>query len=928
MFKYTLVMPFLCLAVISGCGGSGGDTATKTDSGSTPKSTTYYTVSVQLQGSGSATPIEQQVAEGESGFITLSASPGYKLHNATGCSGTLSGGEFTTGAIVADCHIDVTFKPAGAVSGQLFPASDTLVDGTLNDRQASFSDNGSCESAQMLDSSRSVYGFSSAVGTGGDLDSEYFALSGNHRDFYRLQLNAGHVVELEVADASDNANLNLFLWNSDCSVVSGSSTDGGDIEQVVALSGGEFVVEVRAVAGISKYVLRTATMWNADYSAEELETLSAGLPAFVANEIILEFSPSADEGVHDAINDALGRSEGIQLSFRHRDTSRATLAQVQPIGAAGPQLSTVMEDLQSLSPRAYETLDTLRTIQRLSQQPGIQRAEPNFLLSAEAEPNDPGYGEQWHFEAVQLSAAWHTTTGVRADGEDIVVAVLDTGVYLGHEDLRAKMMAGYDFQEGDADPDDYNTDGGSSWHGTHVAGTIAASTDNSTGVAGVSWAAKILPVRVIGDAGGTSYNVIQGVRFAAGLSNDSGTLPSQTADVINLSLGGGGYSSIEQNLYSEVSANGIFVVAAAGNENSEEPRYPASYDKVLSVSATSCDNSLASYSSYGPTVSIAAPGGDSRNCGIFSSGRILSTVGTGSGATRSAAYGAMMGTSMAAPHVSGIIGLMLARYPELTFTQFSHLLTNGDITEDLGAEGRDDQFGYGLINAEKAVQAAQALSDGSVQWSAQVVADPGSLYFGQGSEVLFSLQQEGEGNAPGVVDWRSSASWLSAIEQNVDEKGLGTYKAQVDRSQFAEEDAGRYQAELIFALESGGDLRLVATVQVGFATEAAPIYVLLLESSTLEAVYETRAEWNESGELRYAFSGIEPGEYVIRAGSDTDVDKLICQRGEMCGGYPEVEQEGIISVTGEDPAIADVLLDLLSQSRPFPSDSIQPVSRQ
>ena len=192
----------------------------------------------------------------------------------------------------------------------------------------------------------------------------------------------------------------------------------------------------------------------------------------------------------------------------------------------------------------------------------VASAELNTILQPARVPSDPLYTLQWHYPMIRLPQAWDSTIG----SPSVVIAVVDTGVVLTHPDLQGQLVAGYDFissasraRDGDGiDPDPSDPGdlalgtGASSFHGTHVAGTIGAASDRPTGeigVAGVAWGARVMPIRVLGLQGGTNYDVLQGVRYAAGLPNDSGTVPAQPADVINLSLSGGGFSQVAQDLF-------------------------------------------------------------------------------------------------------------------------------------------------------------------------------------------------------------------------------------------------------------------------------------------------------------------------------------------------------------------------------------------
>ncbi|HRZ53410.1 MAG TPA: S8 family serine peptidase, partial [Candidatus Contendobacter sp.] len=197
------------------------------------------------------------------------------------------------------------------------------------------------------------------------------------------------------------------------------------------------------------------------------------------------------------------------------------------------------------------------------------------------------------------------------------------------------------------------------------------------------------------------------VRFAAGLANDSGTVPARRADVINASLGGATPSPTEQSVYSQALAAGVIIVAAAGNDGTSEMNYPAALNGVIAVGAVDSSKARATYSNFGSWVTLVAPGGNIRQ-DVNGDGQVdgvLSTVAKDTGGTLAYDYGIWQGTSMATPHVAGVMALMKAVAPSLTPQTVMSLLTSGALTDDLGAAGKDDQFGYGLINASKAVAA-------------------------------------------------------------------------------------------------------------------------------------------------------------------------------------------------------------------------------
>jgi thermitase len=313
----------------------------------------------------------------------------------------------------------------------------------------------------------------------------------------------------------------------------------------------------------------------------------------------------------------------------------------------------------------------LKLLQVLKGRREVEYAEPDATAHAFATTNDPYFtnGSQWYLSKIQAPSAWDVTTGASS----VVVAVLDTGVRASHPDLAGKVLAGRDFAAGDSDPTDENG------HGTAVAGLIGAATGNGTGMAAVAWKTSILPVRVLGrDGSGSHSDIADGIVWAT----------DQGADVINLSLGGTGSSSTLQNAVNYAWSKGVVIVAAAGNSGDSVPCYPAACTNVVAVSATNSSDTRTDWSNYGSYVDIAAPGEN-----------VLTLSGSNG-------YEAMDGTSFSSPVTAGVVALMRAANPALSNANIvSALLANAD---DLGASGRDNDYGYGRVNARRAVVAVGA----------------------------------------------------------------------------------------------------------------------------------------------------------------------------------------------------------------------------
>jgi serine protease len=304
-----------------------------------------------------------------------------------------------------------------------------------------------------------------------------------------------------------------------------------------------------------------------------------------------------------------------------------------------------------------------------------------------------------------------------------VVAVIDTG-YRPHADLSGQFLPGYDFitdttiandgngRDSDAsDPGDAvlagecgngkpSADQNSSWHGTHVAGTIAAATNNGAGVAGIAFGAKIVPVRVLGKCGGYTSDIADGIIWASGGTVSGVPVNANKARVINMSLGGGGAcGSTTQAAINGARSRGTVVIVAAGNENTDAgSSNPANCAGVVTVAATNRSGGRAYYSNYGSVVDVAAPGGDVRSAG----GGILSTLNAGLKAPAGDSYAFYQGTSMATPHVAGVAALMLARNANLTPDEVEAKLKSSARAFPSTCTG----CGSGIVDASAAVDAA------------------------------------------------------------------------------------------------------------------------------------------------------------------------------------------------------------------------------
>lgn len=333
----------------------------------------------------------------------------------------------------------------------------------------------------------------------------------------------------------------------------------------------------------------------------------------------------------------------------------------------------------------------LKAIQKSDISKFTESVEPNYIYQASLIPNDPDYGKQWNLKSINMETAWQASRG-----QGTTVAVIDTGIAPVADLRRTRLVPGYDFVN---DRQNATDDHG---HGTHVAGTIAQSTNNSFGVAGIAYEAQLMPLKVLGRSGaGTVADIAESIRFAA----DNG------ADVINMSLGGGGESQLMKEAIEYAHRQGVVIVAAAGNAARSAVEYPARYPHVIGVSALDREGQKAPYSNYGAGVDISAPGGSLKGNDVLG-GILQHTINPRDG---SSIFAAFQGTSMASPHVAGVAALIKSigiRNPDQVETILKQSATA--VKDDAS-----NYFGTGKLNASDAVSLAARNSfgfDGLMGW--------------------------------------------------------------------------------------------------------------------------------------------------------------------------------------------------------------------
>ena len=897
---------FLC-----GCGG-----------GSSPKNSAPEAVFTVSADSGIAPLTVTFNASGSSDSDGTISSYTWRFGDSgTGSGSTvqhtyLSAGTYTARLTVTDdddltgtasLQIVVSADPASltyTIQGTVTSAEHVVADSDVNDFNASYTSNDSFSEAQIISAPVTVSGFVNVDNTGSYPDR--FEDTGDYNDYYQAALTNGMTISLYMAKHSSNSELNLYLYDSNRTLVTGGSTsiDSNGIASLTVPENGTYYIRVEAAEYIH---VRTFTLYaltiGLTTTAATHDALCTG-DDFVPGEVLVRFKDGT-EGVTSLSAAEPGAVSGLGFKTKAGKTGRARLL-TRPDSmdkdSFYEKLGIRAALKRSLAPgnmdmKNREKLETLWMVRALRKQSNVRYAEPNYIRKQLLVPNDGYYSYQWHYPLITLPDAWDITTG----SSNVVVAVVDTGVLIDHPDLQGQLVDGYDFISDtetsldgdgiDANPDDPgdqdDVDGSSSFHGTHVAGIIAASSDNRTGAASIAWNTKIMPLRVLGKGGGTTYDIMEAVKYAAGLENDSGIVLSDPVEIINLSLGGEGATSYEREIYSEVRDRGIIVVASAGNDGSDVAIYPAAYENVVSVSAVTIDETLASYSNYGSTVDVAAPGGSSTdtNWDGYMDG-VLSTSGDDSSGSIEMTYAFATGTSLAAPHVSGVVALMKSLYPGLAPDEFDSLLAGGYLTQDIGDEGRDESFGYGLIDAYKSVLMAQEIGGGS-NIPAILTVNPGILNFAASMSTADILVENGGGNTGSllIIGVSSSAAWLSVnAAGDVDAQGLGNYTITVDRDSL---DEGAYSGTITFE-SNENDVTVSVVMRVGdplATTDGGHHYFLLLDPETFDPVKQDDSP-GVNGVYGFSFSGLFYDKtYVVYAGTDLNNDGYICDDGEACGAY-------------------------------------------
>lgn len=615
---------------------------------------------------------------------------------------------------------------------------------------------------------------------------------------------------------------------------------------------------------------------------------------FVADEILVKARPDADRS---------GLARDLDCAIAAASPSGWIRLRARAVAAAEPRRAVSRGERRAVADLCERARRDSRV---LVSQPNLVRQRFDVESGA---PNDPLFVEQWDLAKCRFVSAWD----VEAGDDQCTVAVLDTGIRSEHPDLAGRLTFGWDFVSdawngGDStgvDPDPTDPFISSGTHGTHVAGTILARVNDGVGVSGGVKYGKLMPVRVLGAFGGTDFDIAEGVRFAARLSNVSGHVPAKRAEVINMSLGGPGDSPLLREAIEDAVDAGVVVVVAAGNAGSAQPMYPAAYPNVIAVSSTNAGDALAFYSSFGDHVDVSAPGGDSTkdtNGDGFADGIVSTVVTTADGPS----WGMKMGTSMATPHVAAAAFLVRCADPYLTPLQVMAELAAA--AKDLGPVGVDAKFGHGRLDVRKAVEIATA-STGS---TSAPFAAPARLHFGlHATAVEFALIDRAGSTPLAVQSVASDAFWLTPPSAgSVTPCELA---ASVTRIGLA---PGEYEAHLTLVTDGG---TLVIPVEMTVGTQVSPIPVREAHLLAVDVVSNHVAKFvtvDEQGAADAVLAGLPEGTYRIVATTDLDFDHIGAEGHDYAGAFVDPLTGSDLFVL-KDGDVADPIDLLLVPGGPY-----------
>lgn len=551
-----------------------------------------------------------------------------------------------------------------------------------------------------------------------------------------------------------------------------------------------------------------------------------------------------------------------------------------------------LADLRTPDGKELDLAQTQEVVLALAQSPLLKYAERNLILDKMTVfPDDEFYSFQWHYAAIDVPAAWDITQGDSA----IVGAVIDTGILFDHPDLAERVIGGADLiddadvaNDGDGRDDDGddagdNSCGGGchSHHGSHVAGTMGAATNNGTMVSGITWQGGLLAVRVLGAGGGSLADIADGIEWAVGNDVDGVAGNPNPADVLNMSLGGQGESAVMDEAVADAVAAGAIVLVAAGNDNQDAESFtPANAPGAITVASVGNGAGgrpeKASYSNFGAIVDVAGPGGEQAadNDDDGNGDGVLSTIGD--------FVAFYQGTSMATPHVAGVAMLMKSVNPELDQEGARDILTStadADIDCDAGC-------GAGQINAYGAVLAASGDLGGLSGASVRV---------GQGATSAV-VTFRNFGDAAVDVDFSVGGQDRDSVSLDVDSGTIPAGGKLAVTATLTRNDTLDDRGSATVTAVGGGD---TAEARVDWTADASPVVenvivgaVRVLDDGNLEVASERLITTNALKDFNYKIFNIDPGNYLVIGLLDANNDEDFDDAEDATGFYVATGDEG------------------------------------
>ena len=803
------------------------------------------------------------------------------------------------------------------------------VDSDVNDPFTSAIRNNSFESAQFIPNPAIIKGYATAAPTG--VTSDRFAEAADLLDIFSISAFATQSVLLEIADFEStnpaSVDLDLALADTNGNFLEVSQSVANSFESILIPADGDYFLVVRAFNGASNYTLSLSTefattTFDSQISVENLRVDRLALKtqptdienlAFVAStghtaEALVSGDTSPALVALDLSNPAARKflaNEQRSIAGTN-NTKQTTLHSLQTLGAVTPRTSS-----------ATDPMSMLETMKLMNSREASDVFSPMYYptnLQAATSISDPvpDRGIQWNLFTIGWFEAQNQLQNITLQKRPIL-AVIDSGFFVDHPELSGVLVDQRDFVPSNIDGDGLIADASEDvlptdnpqchvFHGTHVS-TIAVAPQNNVGITGVAPGIGLMGIKV-GFSSGPNCAQLAGdvpnaILYAAGLPNSSGTVPPVAADVINMSLGARAPDQRLTDAINQAVAQGVIVVAAAGNDGGPIPNFPAASDNVIAVAATDILSQRAPYSSFYTRIDIAAPGGDASadlNADGLPDG-IAAGIAALDGFTFQPSYAFYQGTSMASPTVAAGIALMKGIEPSLTQSNIESMLAAGDLTTDIGATGFDVETGFGLMSLPRMIERARQFSDGGNTTVVSVVTTtPSLLEFGATLDQI-ALELVQLGNASVTVDSVTVSDTLMLADgtspisivspDSLD--GFGVYSFVLNRGAI---DAGSLSGSLTFGLSDGTSqvvpVAAVNQVSQGIANSAAVFYIIqrLGSNETFETIEQQFSSINGVREGEATSPALAAGTYRIIFGTDTDNDFLICDEGELCGTFP------------------------------------------